>query len=411
MEREPMRIICVDDEELVLQLTLMMCRSLSYVDQAEGFTSPADALAWLDGNEADAALLDIDMPEMSGLALAAKIKEKYPDISVVFTTGYAQFAVDAFALHASGYLMKPLSKERIDEELRYARENRQEIRAFSHLSAVTFGNFDLLIDGKPLSFPRSKSKELMAYLVDRQAHPKRSLEAESFNSDRMNGKVFTAEELKNQAKNRLRVRFTEDSCAQLMAVRNLSKGKNGAMITPEALEKEKARLMQGGSAFRRAMSSSAEREEYKKMAEKGQISDLTEALRKSTRNHAVGASQFRLNRAANALTEGPVNKHFASQYLSEILLAHEISTKMDPGLRTSNQGFAAGAEQIRKDPAFGQLVDKYMTDEVFRNRMNKDLQLDKTGGMLALEYHKMKAPAKQAEAQQNEAQPQPQPAV
>ena len=92
-------------------------------------------------------------------------------------------------------------------------------------------------------------------------------------------------------------------------------------------------------------------------------------------------------------------------------LAHEISTKMDPGLRTSNQGFAAGAEQIRKDPAFGQLVDKYMTDEVFRNRMNKDLQLDKTGGMLALEYHKMKAPAKQAEAQQNEAQPQPQPAV
>ncbi|MBQ4234925.1 MAG: hypothetical protein II700_08510 [Firmicutes bacterium] len=245
----------------------------------------------------------------------------------------------------------------------------------------------------------------------KQAHPKRSLEAESFNRDRMNGKVFTAEELKNQAKNRLRVRFTEDSCAQLMAVRNLSKGKNGAMITPEALEKEKARLMQGGSAFRRAMSSSAEREEYKKMAEKGQISDLTEALRKSTRNHAVGASQFRLNRAANALTEGPVNKHFASQYLSEILLAHEISTKMDPGLRTSNQGFAAGAEQIRKDPAFGQLVDKYMTDEVFRNRMNKDLQLDKTGGMLALEYHKMKAPAKQAEAQQNEAQPQPQPAV
>ncbi len=167
-EREPMRIICVDDEELVLQLTLMMCRSLSYVDQAEGFTSPADALAWLDGNEADAALLDIDMPEMSGLALAAKIKEKYPDISVVFTTGYAQFAVDAFALHASGYLMKPLSKERIDEELRYARENRQESRAVSHISAVTFGNFDLLIDGRPISFPRSKSKELMAYLVDRQ---------------------------------------------------------------------------------------------------------------------------------------------------------------------------------------------------------------------------------------------------
>ena len=57
MEKEPMRIICVDDEELVLQLTLIMCRSLSYVDQAEGFTSPADALAWLEEHHPEIVLV------------------------------------------------------------------------------------------------------------------------------------------------------------------------------------------------------------------------------------------------------------------------------------------------------------------------------------------------------------------
>ena len=55
------------------------------------------------------ALLDIDMPSMNGIELAAKIKMLRPEVSVIFLTGYSQYALDAFNVHASGYLLKPMT--------------------------------------------------------------------------------------------------------------------------------------------------------------------------------------------------------------------------------------------------------------------------------------------------------------
>ena len=167
-----MNIICVDDEDLVLRLTASMCRDIAGEDSSvEEFLFAQDALDWLDaGNTADVALLDIDMPDMNGLVLAAKVKEKSPDTAIIFLTGYSQFAVDAFAMHASGYLLKPVNKDKLAEEIRYATSSQpaKTEEVTPHIAAVTFGNFDLLVDGSPVSFARAKSKELLAYLVDRQ---------------------------------------------------------------------------------------------------------------------------------------------------------------------------------------------------------------------------------------------------
>ncbi len=115
-----MRIICVDDEALVLQLTASLCRKLPQVDEVEAFDSAQAALDWIKENDADIALLDIDMPNMDGITLAARIKEEKPDTAVIFLTGYSQYALDAFSVHASGYLLKPISQERLSEEIDYA---------------------------------------------------------------------------------------------------------------------------------------------------------------------------------------------------------------------------------------------------------------------------------------------------
>ena len=161
-----MTAICVDDEPLVLQLTLSLFRDLPGFQEVEGFAGPLEALDWLENHTPDIALLDIDMPGMNGLELARRIRDMHPDTAIIFLTGYSEYALDAFQLHASGYLMKPINREKLASEVEYALSGRNRGKA-SNVFAKTFGNFDLLVDGRPLVFKRSKSKELLAYLVDR----------------------------------------------------------------------------------------------------------------------------------------------------------------------------------------------------------------------------------------------------
>ena len=161
-----MTAICVDDEPLVLQLTLSLFRDLPGFQEVEGFAGPLEALDWLENHTPDIALLDIDMPGMNGLELARRIRDMHPDTAIIFLTGYSEYALDAFQLHASGYLMKPINREKLASEVEYALSGRNRVTA-SNVFAKTFGNFDLLVDGRPLVFKRSKSKELLAYLVDR----------------------------------------------------------------------------------------------------------------------------------------------------------------------------------------------------------------------------------------------------
>ena len=168
-----MKIICVDDETLVLDLTAALCRELPQKPEVRAFDNAADALKYSEDNKADIAILDINMPDMDGLMLAAKLKELHPDTAIIFLTGHPTYAVDAYKLHASGYLLKPLNKERLESEVEYAMSIHPP-RNQSHIEVHTFGKFDVFVDGSPIMFARSKAKELLAYLVDRQGQVSRA---------------------------------------------------------------------------------------------------------------------------------------------------------------------------------------------------------------------------------------------
>ena len=162
-----MRIICVDDEHLALQDVLVQCRSIPEVEQADGFTSGEQALEWLAGHPADIALLDIDMPGMDGIELAIRIREMKPETAVIFLTAYSQYAMQAFSLHASGYLMKPVDREKLAAEFAHARSSGNNLKK-ARIEARTFGGFDLFVDGKLAFFRKAKCKELLAFLIDKQ---------------------------------------------------------------------------------------------------------------------------------------------------------------------------------------------------------------------------------------------------
>ncbi len=162
-----MKIICVDDEKFVLQLVAHLCEQLPQISEVVSFSSSPEALEYLKNNSADLALLDIEMPKMNGITLAVKIKELHPDMSVIFLTGYSNYAIEAFKIHANGYLMKPIEKEKLEAEINYSLSSK-ETEKYPYIFAKTFGEFDFLIDGKPLHFTRSKAKELLAFLIDKQ---------------------------------------------------------------------------------------------------------------------------------------------------------------------------------------------------------------------------------------------------
>ncbi len=162
-----MNIMCVDDETIVLNMVTDMCKEIEGVVNVTGFTKAVDALAHITENDVDIAVLDIDMPDMNGLELAARIKEINSRTAVVFLTGYSEYAVDAFGVHAAGYILKPVIKERLISEIQYVISSVKRTDISSHINIKTFGNFDIFVDGKPVSFTRSKAKELLAYLVNK----------------------------------------------------------------------------------------------------------------------------------------------------------------------------------------------------------------------------------------------------
>lgn len=162
-----MKLICVDDVERVVKYTVSLCKSLPHVEEARGFTRSREALEWVQTNPVDVALLDIDMPDMNGLKLAAQIKQAKPDCAVIFLTAFAQYALDSYAVHPTGYLLKPVNKEALAREVAYA-HSRMPQKAHDHIEVQTFGGFEILVDGETLRFRRAKSKELLAFLVDQQ---------------------------------------------------------------------------------------------------------------------------------------------------------------------------------------------------------------------------------------------------
>ena len=159
-----MRIIAVDDEKIALEALEGAIKAIVAEDEVVTFRYPEDALEYAKENLCDIAFLDIEMVGMSGTELAEELKKYNSEINIVFCTGYGAYRDKAFELHASGYLMKPITPEKVKNEL----ENlRRPISVKKRLKVQTFGNFEVYIDDKPLNFKYRKTKELFAYLVDR----------------------------------------------------------------------------------------------------------------------------------------------------------------------------------------------------------------------------------------------------
>ena len=156
--------IAVDDEVLMLGALVAAIKASADISEVTQFSGCEEALEFAKENPVDVAFLDINMRGMGGLALAEKILAACPDCKIVFCTGYEEYAIAAFKLHASGYLMKPVSAQDVQAEIDNIKGIRQREKP---LVVKCFGNFEAYAKGEKLTFKRSKTKELLAFLIDR----------------------------------------------------------------------------------------------------------------------------------------------------------------------------------------------------------------------------------------------------
>ncbi len=162
-----MRILCVDDERLALQMLEQAVKKAKPEAQVLAFKFQDELIDEAAKNGCDVAFLDIHMRGMNGVEVAKELKKINPKMNIIFVTGFSEYTGDAMRLHASGYIMKPVTKEKVEAELSDLRFPIVP-KSDALLRVQCFGNFDVFTpDGKPLHFERSKAKEVFAYLVHR----------------------------------------------------------------------------------------------------------------------------------------------------------------------------------------------------------------------------------------------------
>ena len=160
-----MKILAVDDEIIALEGLVRSIKEADNMAQVYSFRFADEAIKFMETNICDVAFLDIEMYGINGVTLANTLLQMNPNINIIFSTGYGNYRDVAFDMHASGYIVKPITPEKVKKELLNL---RRPVKVENKLQINVFGNFEVYFNGNPLKFKYTKSKELLAYLVDRK---------------------------------------------------------------------------------------------------------------------------------------------------------------------------------------------------------------------------------------------------
>lgn len=177
-----MNYLIVDDEYIILEGMEWTLRDV-VGEEASIFTAmdPYTALDIIRKQPIDIMFCDVDMPGMNGLKLAQQVHEISPAVDIIFATGYAHYSLDAWRTAAKAFILKPVGEDDIRKALEKVTENRGQKAASGEehkeekaeqkkpdIEVMCFGNFEISYKGKPIHFARKKSKEMLAYLIDRR---------------------------------------------------------------------------------------------------------------------------------------------------------------------------------------------------------------------------------------------------
>lgn len=119
--------IIVDDESIARDIITSHVSKIDKIEVVAQCKNAIEAFNFISNNRVDLVFLDINMPEISGIAFAKSINK---NIKIIFTTAYRDYAVEGFDLQAVDYLLKPIAFERLLQAVnRYFEVNTKTVEA------------------------------------------------------------------------------------------------------------------------------------------------------------------------------------------------------------------------------------------------------------------------------------------
>ena len=106
-----MKIIILDNHKLIIAEIKRQVLSVLPNAECTCFTKQREAIEYVKKNHVDAALLDIDMPGLNGIEVAELMCRINPRLNIIFVTGYPAYALQAFSVPVSDFIVKPVSEE------------------------------------------------------------------------------------------------------------------------------------------------------------------------------------------------------------------------------------------------------------------------------------------------------------
>jgi len=118
-----LRCLIIDDEELARTLLKTYADKVDYLEVVGTYENPVEALNIVKSEAIDLVFLDIQMPDLKGTTLAGLLPE---NCKVIFTTAYAEYAIEGFDLNAVDYLLKPITFERFLQAVNKLESSKKE---------------------------------------------------------------------------------------------------------------------------------------------------------------------------------------------------------------------------------------------------------------------------------------------
>lgn len=159
-----MRGIILDDEPLMINSFMRLSKNIKDLQIDATFEYAEDVIEYARTHSFEIAFLDIELPGMSGIECAKILKERNPELLIVFISAYDGYLRESNQLGGDDYILKPYNEDIIENVMKKMRllVRRQKKRVYVQM----FGVFMVMKDGEPIRLS-GKAKEILALILAR----------------------------------------------------------------------------------------------------------------------------------------------------------------------------------------------------------------------------------------------------